>query len=1001
MQTGGSGAEYATSIALSGSSIYIAGYFERTTTLAGTTLASAGENDLFLAKFIDQGSTVANGWAVRGGGRNADGATGVAVSGANVYLAAYCGIGATVAGTALAVVGANTGMLLTTDLVVAKYIDQGSTVADGWALRGGGLTNDYAYGIAADGPNVYVTGAFSGAAVTLAGTTLTSTGPGPDMFLAKFIDQGSIPADGWAVQGGGDNADEGRGIAVVGASVYVTGKYSGSTGGRFAGTTLPSLGLPYSTDIFVAKYTDTGTSAANGWAVHGGGTGEDVGNALAVSGSAVYVTGTFANTTGATLAGAPLADPSTAGWSMFNAFVARYTDTGPAATGDWATGTSSGGYDTGYSLAVRGATLYSALLAGDRFKAGPYPAPAQMGVLGQQDAATGTWQHLVWPLTNVRRSPVMASATDASGNVYVAGFFTRNLQFGTTQLVGTDRFNLYLAKWSPATGTWAWAVQGGSDHERDYVSGIAIDGNAVYLAGTFGGSFATFGDTTIAAAGSVAGFLVKYEASGSTVRARWARSFSNAPVTGLAVQGRAVYLAGYFGAGGTKVAGTALTSAGGTDVFVAKYLDAGPQASNGWALRDGGPADDAALGLALEGANLYLTGTFQSNAAATLTGTALGGAGGRDMFVAKYVDQGPTVGNGWVTTGGGTDDDDGRALAVYNHTVYVVGEFRGGAGAQLASATLPNAGYSDAYLAQYHDNGTTMTPGWATSLGSRWDDTFEAVAVRGASVYVAGRAGNRAVVADTAVSGSGFLIKYLDNGAAATAAWVTQGYNIRGSALALTGASVYMSGAAHENPRVGPFSIANPLNPADPNEINYLARLDDYAPGLLTATVTGTGTTVTLTGTNLVGATSVTFASPTGPIVVSTGLMVNAAGTQLTLPLPAGATTGGLVSVVTPTGLSNSVALTLATSPAPGPTAPLLVLPNPAHGTATVLLPALSGAATLQLFDVLGRSVRAETLPASTTATEYPFDLAGLAPGLYLVRLVAGAATATQRLVVE
>ena len=72
--------------------------------------------------------------------------------------------------------------------------------------------------------------------------------------------------------------------------------------------------------------------------------------------------------------------------------------------------------------------------------------------------------------------------------------------------------------------------------------------------------------------------------------------------------------------------------------------------------------------------------------------------------------------------------------------------------------------------------------------------------------------------------------------------------------------------------------------------------------------------------------------------------------------------------------------------------------PNPARASTSVQLPNLPGPATLTLLDALGREVR--TRPAAPGArTE--FDLSGLAPGLYALRATAGAATATQRLVVE
>jgi hypothetical protein len=72
--------------------------------------------------------------------------------------------------------------------------------------------------------------------------------------------------------------------------------------------------------------------------------------------------------------------------------------------------------------------------------------------------------------------------------------------------------------------------------------------------------------------------------------------------------------------------------------------------------------------------------------------------------------------------------------------------------------------------------------------------------------------------------------------------------------------------------------------------------------------------------------------------------------------------------------------------------------PNPAHGAATIKLPSGSGPATLTLLDGLGRPVRTQLASANT---EVALDLAGLAPGVYALRVQAGAAVATQKLVVE
>ena len=73
---------------------------------------------------------------------------------------------------------------------------------------------------------------------------------------------------------------------------------------------------------------------------------------------------------------------------------------------------------------------------------------------------------------------------------------------------------------------------------------------------------------------------------------------------------------------------------------------------------------------------------------------------------------------------------------------------------------------------------------------------------------------------------------------------------------------------------------------------------------------------------------------------------------------------------------------------------PAALFPNPAHGTATLRLPAGAARLPLTLSDALGRAVRQFPAPAGPEAV---LDLRGLPAGVYLVRC----GELTQRLVVE
>ncbi len=77
--------------------------------------------------------------------------------------------------------------------------------------------------------------------------------------------------------------------------------------------------------------------------------------------------------------------------------------------------------------------------------------------------------------------------------------------------------------------------------------------------------------------------------------------------------------------------------------------------------------------------------------------------------------------------------------------------------------------------------------------------------------------------------------------------------------------------------------------------------------------------------------------------------------------------------------------------------------PSPAHDVLHLLLPALPGvsAAQVTLFNALGQPVKTSQLKLSSGGTEAQLDLGGVRPGLYTLRVAAGAHMASQRVVVE
>lgn len=135
------------------------------------------------------------------------------------------------------------------------------------------------------------------------------------------------------------------------------------------------------------------------------------------------------------------------------------------------------------------------------------------------------------------------------------------------------------------------------------------------------------------------------------------------------------YITGSFG-GTAKFGGTTLVSAGGLDIFLAKYSGPGKLV---WIVQSGGSRDDSGQALAFDGSgNVYQTGSFTNSATFGstdgLTKTVTGN--GITLFLAKYTSAGVLV---WVQTGVSQYSEQnnpvglGVAVNAAAGTVYVTG----------------------------------------------------------------------------------------------------------------------------------------------------------------------------------------------------------------------------------------------------------------------------------------------------------------------------------------
>lgn len=386
----------------------------------------------------------------------------------------------------------------------------------------------------------------------------------------------------------------------VGSS-YVTGFFAGTV--TIGGTTLTSAG---GNDVFVAKYDAAGVAQ---WAVRGGGTGDDIATAIALDASGnLGITGNYGG--GAAGSFGPTTLANAGGQDMF---VAKL---GNAGTWLWAqrvggTGAELGqslGFDSSGSLYVVG--FYqspSVALSGTSSTYSNFNSPLAASVLVKY-AANGSFLR-GQSLTSSTSLYANALAIDASDNLYLYGDFSGSATLGSTTLSSLGGQDLFVARLTPALA-YTWATSGGGIYDDFAPSGrsLAVEANGnLYLTGrsysytvAFGNDFISNNNTNGDA------FIISLTGGGSWRWGQRAGGTDQDRGEAVALDGKGnLYATGDF-AGTADFGRFSLTSAGGSDAYVAKLTTAGAYLS---AIRAGGPIDDGGTGVASDvTGNLYNVG---------------------------------------------------------------------------------------------------------------------------------------------------------------------------------------------------------------------------------------------------------------------------------------------------------------------------------------------------------------------------------------------------------
>lgn len=734
---GGNSEDGPKSLVIDGSgNLYLAGFYSSTNAnFGGSNLANQGSTDIFFAKYDASGNHI---WSKRMGGTGMDGYSTLKIaldgSGNNVYMTGSYSGKANFGGCDFS--SFNSGGNAIGNMFFAKYDNSGNHI---WSKHFTDTDQEHFYSSGSltldASDNVYVAGSFRGT-VNFGGNDLasmvTSTGNGTvDVFLAKFSpdnnpiwyhdadgdgwyvstqESATSPGEGWTSTtpaGEIGDCDDGDASVWRTAVFFVDADDDGFTNSSElvcygasvpAGYRATSLGNDCNDNDPSVQSCPQSTCAQpiHNWSKRMGvsnTTQSDRGNYVVTdSNGNVYITGTVAS------------GMANFGGDDFNialggtVFLAKYDASGNHIWSKAMAGTN-GIYGSSLVVDSSGNLYISSLFSGTvNFGGSNFTSAGGTDVFLVKYDSDGNhiWSKRFGGTGNDWTGRSNAVAIDGSGNLYLTGAFESTINLGGGNLTNVGLMDMFLAKFD-ASGNHIWSMsKGGTIALQD--NSVAVDGSGnAYVTGSFRGT-ANFGGGNFISASSnqLDVYLAKYDASGNHL---WSKRFGGIgedKSSAITTDGNGnVFITGYFN--GTVNFGIgdvpALTSAGGIDMFIAKYDASG---NHLWSMRRGGTGSDSGRFLVTDSnGDVYVSGAFQSTV--NFGGCSLVSVGSSDVYITKLDESGNLI---WSKGMGGSGADSGSSLALDgDHNVYVTGHFVNTA--DFGGGGLSSLGNEDIFLAKY------------------------------------------------------------------------------------------------------------------------------------------------------------------------------------------------------------------------------------------------------------------------------------------------------------
>jgi len=269
----------------------------------------------------------------------------------------------------------------------------------------------------------------------------------------------------------------------------------------------------------------------------------------------------------------------------------------------------------------------------------------------------------------------------------------------------------------------------------DQANAIAADSTgATYVAGYTPGGFPTLnaGQNTFGG-GARDAFVAKLSPTGALVYSTYLGGTGDDLSYGIGVDSSgSVYVTGYTSGSFPTLNAVQNTYGGGTgDAFVTKL---GPTGALVYSTYLGGPGNDFAFGIGVDSTGAaYFTGDTSGGFPTLNAAQSAYGGGNFDAFIAKLSPSGALV---YSTYLGGTDDEQGAAIAVNSTGATFVSGFTGGGFPTLNAVQSTYGGQFDAFVAALSPSGALL---YSTYLGGTTADVGAGIATDGiGNAYVVG-----------------------------------------------------------------------------------------------------------------------------------------------------------------------------------------------------------------------------------------------------------------------